>query len=62
MSESNSYRLGGHEAPPAIISVFVGTYLINMLENIARKVTEKKMTPARRQSLNWELEKSRNTA
>ena len=22
MNESNSYRLGGHEAPPAIISVF----------------------------------------
>ena len=37
MNESNSYRLGGHEAPPAIISVFLGTYLTNMLENIARK-------------------------
>jgi glutamine synthetase len=46
MNESNSYRLGGHEAPPAIISVFLGTYLTNMLNNIASKVTEKKMTPA----------------
>ena len=46
MSEPNSYRLGGHEAPPAIISVFLGTYLTNMLDNIASKVTEKKMTPA----------------
>ena len=35
MNESNSYRLGGHEAPPAIISVFVGSYLTSMLENIA---------------------------
>ena len=46
MNESNSYRLGGHEAPPAIISIFLGDYLINMLENIAKKVTDKKMTPA----------------
>lgn len=51
MNESNSYRLGGHEAPPAIISVFVGTYLTNMLENIARKVTDKKMTPAQKTEL-----------
>ena len=51
MNESNSYRLGGHEAPPAIISVFLGAYLINMLENIARKVTDKKMTPAQKTEL-----------
>ena len=51
MNESNSYRLGGHEAPPAIISIFVGTYLTNMLENIARKVTDKKMTPAQKTEL-----------
>jgi glutamine synthetase len=51
MNETNSYRLGGHEAPPAIISVFVGSYLTNMLENIARKVTDKKMTPAQKTEL-----------
>ncbi|MEI6050022.1 MAG: glutamine synthetase III [Bacteroidota bacterium] len=51
MNESNSYRLGGHEAPPAIISIFLGTYLINMLENIARKVTDNKMTPAQKTEL-----------
>ena len=51
MNESNSYRLGGHEAPPAIISIFLGTYLINMLENITRKVTDKKMTPAQKTEL-----------
>ena len=48
---SNSYRLGGHEAPPAIISIFLGTYLTNMLENIARKVTDTKMTPAQKTEL-----------
>jgi glutamine synthetase len=51
MNESNSYRLGGHEAPPAIISVFLGTYLTNMLDNIASKVTERKMTPAQKTEL-----------
>ena len=51
MNESNSYRLGGHEAPPAIISVFLGTYLSNMLGEIVRKVTDKKMTPAQKTEL-----------
>jgi len=51
MNETNSYRLGGHEAPPAIVSVFLGTYLVNMLENISRKVTDKKMTPAQKTEL-----------
>jgi glutamine synthetase len=46
MNETNSYRLGGHEAPPAIISVFLGSYLTEMLESIVRKVTDRKMTPA----------------
>jgi glutamine synthetase len=51
MNETNSYRLGGHEAPPAIISIFVGSYLTSMLENLARKVTDKKMTPAQKTEL-----------
>ncbi len=46
INETNSYRLGGHEAPPAIISVFLGSYLTSMLESIARKVTDRKMSPA----------------
>lgn len=44
-NENNSYRLGGHEAPPSIISVFLGSYLSGILESIASKVKEKKMTP-----------------
>ncbi len=51
MNETNSFRLGGHEAPPAIISIFVGSYLTEMLENLARKVTDKKMTPAQKTEL-----------
>ena len=30
----NDYRLGGHEAPPAIISIFLGEQLEDILENI----------------------------
>jgi glutamine synthetase len=51
MNESNSYRLGDDEAPPAIISVFVGSYLTDMLNNIANKVTDRKMTPEQKTEL-----------
>ena len=33
-SLNNSYRLGGHEAPPAVMSVFVGTTLDKVLRSI----------------------------
>jgi glutamine synthetase len=46
INEPNSHRLGGHEAPPAIMSVFLGTYLSQILEDIVSKVTDRKMTPA----------------
>jgi glutamine synthetase len=51
MNESNSWRLGGHEAPPAIISVFLGTYLLSMLDDLSKKVTDRKMTPAQKTEL-----------
>ncbi|WP_321330459.1 glutamine synthetase III [uncultured Ilyobacter sp.] len=34
-SANNDHRLGGHEAPPAIISIFLGDALSNILETIA---------------------------
>jgi glutamine synthetase len=46
INEPNSHRLGGHEAPPAIMSVFLGSYLSEILEDIVSKVTDRKMTPA----------------
>lgn len=36
-SLSNDYRLGGHEAPPAIISVYLGYALENLLDNLEEK-------------------------
>ncbi|HDZ41342.1 MAG TPA: glutamine synthetase type III [Bacteroidetes bacterium] len=51
LTETNSYRLGGNEAPPAIMSVFLGSYLTAMLDDIVEKVTGKKMTPAEKTEL-----------
>lgn len=36
-SASNDYRLGGHEAPPAIISAYLGEELEQLLDNIERE-------------------------
>jgi len=44
-SASNDHRLGANEAPPAIMSVFIGSYLKNMLEEFCQKVSSKKFTP-----------------
>ena len=43
-SESNSHRLGGNEAPPAIMSVFTGTTLNTILDNIEAKIDDKALT------------------
>ncbi|TFH34167.1 MAG: glutamine synthetase type III, partial [Bacteroidia bacterium] len=51
LTESNSYRLGAHEAPPAIMSVFLGSYLTGVLDDIAQKVTGRKMTPTEKTEL-----------
>jgi len=40
-SESNDYRLGANEAPPAIISVFIGSYLSRVLDAIEKRVNDK---------------------
>lgn len=42
-SPSNEHRMGGHEAPPCIISVFLGSYvdrLLNAIENDEDFVSE----------------------
>ncbi len=40
-SAGNDHRLGANEAPPAIISVFVGKYLAEVLEAVEKRVTDK---------------------
>ncbi len=40
-SSTNDHRLGANEAPPAIISVFVGKYLSEVLDEVEQRVTGK---------------------
>lgn len=40
-SAGNDHRLGANEAPPAIISVFIGQYLTKVLEDIKQRVGAK---------------------
>jgi glutamine synthetase len=40
-SAPNDHRLGANEAPPAIISVFVGQYLSKLLDDVVERVNDK---------------------
>ncbi|HTS46273.1 MAG TPA: glutamine synthetase III [Puia sp.] len=40
-SAANDHRLGANEAPPAIISVFIGQYLTKVLEDVKQRVGAK---------------------
>ncbi|MDR2907031.1 MAG: glutamine synthetase III [Bacteroidales bacterium] len=42
---SNSYRLGGNEAPPSILSVFLGNTLSDVLDSLEANISTQKMTP-----------------
>ena len=39
MSAGNSHRLGANEAPPAILSIFLGKQLSSILDEIARQIS-----------------------
>ena len=45
VSQGNEARLGGDEAPPVIMSVFLGNYLSGMLDELVEKVSDRKMSP-----------------
>lgn len=49
-SAGNDHRLGANEAPPAIISVFVGTQLTNVLDEL-EQVTQGKLSPEEKTEL-----------
>ncbi len=51
MSAGNTYRLGANEAPPAILSVFLGQNLSGMLDNLVARVGDNKMTPEEKTAL-----------
>lgn len=53
----NEHRLGAHEAPPAIMSVFIGSKLTSMLDQLEERVTNKKMTPDEKTELKLDIGK-----
>lgn len=50
-SASNSHRLGANEAPPAILSIFLGRHLSHMLDELVKQVGNAKMTPEEKTAL-----------
>ncbi|MGB3946364.1 MAG: glutamine synthetase III [Bacteroidia bacterium] len=50
-SANNDHRLGANEAPPAIMSVFLGTQLSSVLDELESKVKTGKMSPDEKTAL-----------
>ncbi len=56
-SAGNDHRLGANEAPPAIISVFIGSQLTQMLDALEKNVKAGKMTPEDKTELKMSIGK-----
>ncbi len=54
-SEPNTHRLGANEAPPAIMSVFIGKTLNRVLDELEEKVHDNKMTPDEKTELKLDI-------
>lgn len=59
-SESNSHRLGAHEAPPSVMSVFTGSTLSAMLDSLEERVSDKKMSPDEKTDIKLDIGKIPN--
>ena len=58
LTAGNSHRLGANEAPPAILSVFLGSHVNKMLDKIEQSVSDKKsMTPDEKAALKLDMGK-----
>ena len=51
VSAGNSHRLGAAEAPPAILSIFLGGHLSHMLDEVAEHLSDAKLTADKKQAL-----------
>ena len=51
----NDHRLGAQEAPPAIISAFIGTQLSQLLDDLEVNIKHGKLTPANKTALKLEI-------
>jgi len=56
-SAGNDHRLGANEAPPAIMSVFIGRFLTDVLNSLVKKVKNRKMTPDEKTELKLNIGK-----
>ncbi|MFK8039413.1 MAG: glutamine synthetase III [Crocinitomicaceae bacterium] len=56
-SASNDHRLGANEAPPAIVSVFIGSQLTKMLDDLEESIKAGKMTPEAKTELKLNIGK-----
>ncbi|HNR85039.1 MAG TPA: glutamine synthetase III [Taishania sp.] len=56
-SSTNDYRLGANEAPPAIISMFIGTYMNDLLDELEKNIKAGKMTPEAKTELKLNIGK-----
>ncbi len=57
MSSSNQHRLGGNEAPPSIMSVFLGKKLSQTLDDLEKRIPNKKMSPDEKTALKLDIGK-----
>ena len=51
VSAGNSHRLGAAEAPPAILSIFLGGHLSHMLDEVAERLGDAKLTSEKKKAL-----------
>jgi glutamine synthetase len=51
VSAGNSYRLGAAEAPPAILSIFLGGHLSHMLDEVVERLGEAELSADKKQAL-----------
>lgn len=56
-SANNDHRLGANEAPPAIMSVFLGEQLNKVLDDLEKSVGDKKLSPEEKTALKLNIGK-----
>lgn len=56
-SYSNEHRLGGYEAPPAIISIFLGNHINKILDKIEDCISDNELREEIKQDLNLNISK-----
>ena len=56
-SATNSIRLGGGEAPPGILSVFSGSTINSILDQIEKRISNKKLSPDEKTEIKLDIGK-----